>query len=806
MSEQEFQQFTQRNPRLKGNAELAQRFFARLDSDADGKLSPKEFQQMASLMQQLVNRGRQGQGPRENPFPRFVEAIRRGGSATVEEPSSETALTSEQIAFFEEKIQPVLVGKCNRCHSADSATLRGGLRVDTRHGLLVGGDSGAAIVSGKPDESPLYLALIGDGYSQMPPKDPLPAEVLQDFQRWIEMGAPDPRRDEFQQVRTAPRDSIDIEAGREHWSFQPPRKTAASSVQDATWPLSDIDRAVLAQLEQQGLTPAQEADRQVLIRRVTFDLTGLPPTPAEVAEFLADPADTVDALADVVDRLLDSPQFGERWGRHWLDVARYAESTGKEFDVLYPHAWRYRDYVIDAFNQDKPYDRFLREQLAGDLLQASTPQERAELRVATGYLAVGSKSPRETDLRKLVLEIADEQIDAVSRGVLGVSIACARCHDHKFEPISQRDYYALAGIFTSTETLYGGVRSLQVRNATELIALPEGYDSEDPAPLTSEQVAEMRERLESLRKEMREQGINGPNASPEARRLVTQAQQLAGRLERYRDDGSSKSVAMGVREWQACDIPLFVRGDLDKPADIVPRGLVEVLDRNGAEIQSGSGRLELADWITSPDNPLTARVMVNRIWLHLFGRGLVATPDDLGSTGDAPSHPELLDNLAVDFMDQDWSIKTAIRRMVLTRTYMMSSTEDAKNMTLDPDNRYLWRHNPKRLEAEAIRDAMLLASGQLDLERPVGSLIARLGDGLSAAGCGSCVERTIRRRRADAGSHGGATAPARRRSRRRLPANRRRDGFAGGPESRTKSSVGVLASRPDKRRTGPGDL
>ncbi|HIF31228.1 MAG TPA: DUF1553 domain-containing protein [Planctomycetaceae bacterium] len=725
----EFVRFLSRMRQTPNQAQVADFLFRRLDSDGDGSLDTRELSKFGQLRQQRPegNNRRRSNGPRQNPFPAFVSLLERNSSQVTTTTSTKTqTLSTEQTEFFKAKIRPVLEAKCYNCHSSAAPQLRGGLRVDMKHGLLTGGESGPAVIAGDPDESPLYLALIGDSYSQMPPNERLPDSVLDDFKYWIQNGAVDPRVDAMLFLQKQSQSEINIEEGREHWSFQPIRDVQTPRSSDDRWSQSDIDHFVWDAMTEVGLHPVADADRRTLIRRVTFDLIGLPPTPADIKAFVSDSQSIDQAIATVVDRLLDSPQFGERWGRHWLDVARYGESSGKDVNFSYPNAWRYRDYVVDAFNDDKPYDDFLREQIAGDLLRASNDAERAEHLIATGYLAVGTRSPNESDLKKFLLENADEQIDALSRGLLGLTIACARCHDHKFDPIRQSDYYALAGIFTSTETLFGGVRGPQVRQATEFVSLPTSLDFPDPAPLADDGYAILEERLEELRKERQELGPRNSQNQQANRRISIRISQAEARLAAYNEDGSSKHRAMGARDWQPSDLPILIRGDLDKPAEIAVRGFPEVLrGEHPPQIRRGSGRLELAEWLTDPDHPLTSRVMVNRIWQKLFGRGIVSTPDDFGTTGESPSHPELLDYLSQRFMDNDWSTKQLIRDIVLSRVYRLSADNRPQFAEIDPDNRWLWRHRPKRLEAEAIRDAMLFASGELRLNRPVGSAMAR---------------------------------------------------------------------------------
>lgn len=646
----------------------------------------------------------------------------------VTSPSHADPLTPDELKFFESKIRPVLIQQCYECHSTESGKARGGLLLDSRDATLEGGESGTALVPGKPHESLLWEALNYDSF-EMPPSGQLSDDVLADFKRWIEMGAPDPRVRESVVVES----KVDIEAGRKHWAFQKPEEPARPSVSDISWPKSNIDHLILASLDQQKLQPVEDAESSTLLRRLYFDLTGLPPTPLDVFEFLeAAEADRDAAIAAKVDELLESPQFGERWGRHWLDVARYAESSGKSVNSTFPHAWRYRDYVIDAFNKDKPYDRFIKEQIAGDLLPIKSDEDWQENLIATGFLALGTKSLIERNPRQFQADLVDEQIDTMSKAFLGVTVACARCHDHKFDPIPTTDYYALAGIFNSTDTFFGTASGIQNRQATGLILLP----IEDKVPAgrvyNEQELANLNSSLQDLRARRFEMRGNRENISQQVL-IRTRAQMsiIQGRLAEIKEDGTPETYAMGVQEADYFeDANVLVRGEVHQPAQKVPRGFLQVLHHvDTPEIPSdASGRRELAGWLSSRANPLTARVMVNRIWLHLFGEGIVSTPNNWGLSGQPPSHPELLDYLAVRFMQNEWSVKSMIREIVLSRTYQLSSDFDRKNYEADPGNRQLWRAHQRQLDAESLRDAILAVGGSLDLERPLGSPVAKLGN------------------------------------------------------------------------------
>ena len=653
----------------------------------------------------------------------------------------------EGLDLFERKIRPALVQNCFKCHSGDPAKAKGNLVLDSRDGLRKGGISGPAIEPGHPEKSLLIEALKHEGL-EMPPSGKLPDEVLESFESWVQMGAPDPRAGKA----ANPRNTIDMAAAKRYWGFQRPRFVPAPAVLNAQWPISDIDRHILAKLEQQGLRPVPDADRTTLIRRLTFDLIGLPPTPQEIDAFVNDPS--TEAVAKVVDRLLGAPQFGERWGRHWLDVVRFAESTGKELNLPYRFAWRYRNYVIDAFKNDKPFDKFIVEQIAGDLLPAKTEAERNELLVATGFLALGPKSAVTRDPEQFKLDVIDDQIDVTGRAFLGLTIACARCHDHKFDPIPTTDYYALAGIFNSTDTLAGIKPGRRVATAQRLLPLAgtsaevklSTADSSKEAE-RQQQIAKIQQQISNLQKQQRagKQRPAMPNAGMK-QQLLRQAsamqqnlqrgavrQQIKGLEDRLDElEGAttgSGNLAIGVRD---ADTPtnarVLVRGELKEKGPVVPRGVPTVLQTVMTSHMNprSSGRFQLANWIADKNNPLTYRVMANRVWANLFGRGLVDTVDNFGALGNEPSHPELLDALALQLAEQNGSIKALIRSIVLSRVYQLSSTHDAHNYEKDPENQYHWRMSRRRLDAEEIRDAMLMVSGQLALERPEGSPVMHL--------------------------------------------------------------------------------
>ena len=658
--------------------------------------------------------------------------------------SAHGGLPPDQILYFEKHIRPALIEHCYKCHSAEADKVKGGLTLDTKQATLLGGESGhPGITPGNPAESSIYMAMTwADDDMQMPPKNKLPDEVVAHFKKWIEMGAPDPREQIVAQS-VGGRRSIDMDEGRKHWAFQKPISIEPPAAKTQGWARTEVDKYILVAMESQGLHPVNDADRSTLIRRIAFDLTGLPPTPDEVQAFLSDTSSA--AVERVIDQYLDSQRFGERWARHWLDVARYAESSGKEVNILYPHAWRYRDYVIDSFNRDKPYDQFLSEQIAGDLLPFENKRDQAEKIVATGFLAIGAKGHNNRDRRQFTMDLVDEQIDTLSQSMLGLTLACARCHDHKFDPVTQRDYYALAGIFMSSETLFGTYSQLQNANTSTLIELDGAANLPSAlASISRAEYAELKQKHEdalttanNIRDQVRsssqgQRGQGNAQSFLRVRSSFDRAEAIRADLDLFHADGTPRSLAMGLLDRdRPVDSPLLVRGDIKQPSDVVARGLVEVLctDAQPLEVKSGSGRLDLARFIASDDNPLTARVMVNRIWLKLMGSGLVPTPDNFGVMGQKPSHPELLDHLAIRFMEDGWSVKKLIRSIMLSRVYQMGSDHDVANYAADPENRYRWRMTQRRLDAEAIRDATLAVSGTLNVYPVDGSPVARAGEG-----------------------------------------------------------------------------
>ncbi len=583
--------------------------------------------------------------------------------------------------FFEKRIRPVLAEHCFECHEGDAGKVEGELRVDSRAALLKGGTRGPALVPGKPQESLLVLAVQHADQLNMPPRNKLPEAQIRDLMTWIEQGAPWPGESDTAASATqatAGSASTNRADAPTLWSLQPLGDARPPEVRDTSWPRQALDHFVLARLEAEGLRPAPPATRRAWLRRVTFDLTGLPPTPAELRAFEAD--GEPDAEARVVDRLLASPRYGERWGRHWLDVARYADSNGMDENLAYANAFQYRDYVVRSFNADKPFDRFATEQLAGDLLPNLADDAARDARIATGFLSLGAKMLAEDDPVKMQMDIVDEQIDTMGRAFMGMTLGCARCHDHKFDPLSARDYYGLAGIFKSTRTMENF--SVVARWQEQSVA--------DSALAARHQ--EISARITAL-----------PKDSEEAKQLEATLPVLP--------------AAMMVSEGEVQDTKIHIRGSHVTLGDLVQRGFPEIIlpAQSWPIAQASSGRLQLAQWLTDPRHPLTARVLVNRLWQGHFGEGLVRSPDNFGQLGDRPAHPELLDYLARQFLHGGWSLKELHRDILLSASYRMGSHYDAQAFERDPDNRLLWRVNRRRLEAEAIRDAVLAVSGQLDL-------------------------------------------------------------------------------------------
>ncbi len=750
--------------------------------------------------------------------------------------ADDTLDDGQQLEFFEKQVRPLLVAKCYECHAGEK--IKGGLSVESRSRLIDGGDTAAAIVPGDPENSLLIEAVRYKNTDlQMPPKNPLQGSEIAILERWIANGASDPRPDEAAEPISSDTagtaTGMSIEAGHQFWSFQPVANPAIPSVSEPGWVRTPIDAFVLAKLESVGLQPAPPADRRTLIRRVTFDLIGLPPTPQEVDAFVHDPSS--DAYDKLVQRLLASPHYGIRWGRHWLDVARYADSNGLDENLAFGNAWRYRDYVVDAFNDDKPFDRFLIEQLAGDLL----PEASRETKTATGFLVLGAKVLAEPDREKLEMDSIDEQLDATGKAFLGMTFGCVRCHDHKFDPIKQTDYYALAAIFKSTKTfgdsntgaikhwnehsfatdqqraelkeidariakataaanafkastmakireaartkatdyLVAATRFEPTASLTEVAAVagPMGlhprilhhcrlhlhYHPDDPLFDHWHQLSSSSEAIEQHYRKLfgdaeaalaaaREKDpaaqkiddecldlaraaiydLSGFLAVPPQPEFAFDQQQLAeyDRLMEHariiESNAPDEDSAMGVTDSAVkSSLPIHIRGSHLNFGDLVDREFPEVMRTSTVRPifpSNQSGRLQLAQWMASTQHPLTARVYANRIWRWHFGQGLVKTTENFGALGDRPSHPELLDWLARYLMQSSWLTKKLHRLILGSNAYQMASSGDQQNaQPLDPENRLLWRFPIQRLDAEQIRDSMLVVAGRLD-QSPVG--------------------------------------------------------------------------------------
>ena len=621
--------------------------------------------------------------------------------------TSEEMAAQESVRQFETDVRPLLIEHCQKCHG--DAKQWAGLRLDSREAILQGGDNGPALVPGKPDESLLIRAVRHvDENLKMPEDGKLTDPQIAALVKWVEQGAPYP---EGAVANTRKRDP-------HHWSFQPLTPQSIPAVKNATWPQSPIDHFILAPLEAAQLVPAEPADKRTLIRRVTYDLTGLPPTPPAIAEFLSD--DSPGAFAKLVDRLLESPAYGERWGRHWLDVARYADSNGLDENIAHGNAWKYRDYVVASFNQDRPFDKFIVEQLAGDLLPFETEAQQHAQLTATGFLSIGPKVLAETDQPKMRMDIIDEQIDAVGRVFLGLTLGCARCHDHKFDPVQTADYYGLAGVFKSTKTMDSYVKVAKWHEntlpGTEATAIQTIFNTELAAK--KQAVEALIAAADTAAREGLAEGATPPEKLETLYPEATTAELAKHRTEltAFEAAGPDLPTTMGVTEDEVVDVAIHIRGDTQKLGEVVPRHTPPViLGAPAPEFSSqASGRLQLANWLVDPHHPLTARVFVNRVWRWRFGRGLVRTTDNFGLLGEAPSHPELLDWLAQRFIADGWSLKSLHRLMLNSSTYRQGSVPHPQTHEHDFDNRLLGRFGLRRLAAEEVRDSLLAVSGQLD--------------------------------------------------------------------------------------------
>ncbi|MFT5322904.1 MAG: mono/diheme cytochrome c family protein [Planctomycetaceae bacterium] len=623
--------------------------------------------------------------------------------------SSEATFTTEQLEFFETKIRPLLVERCFSCHSAKAEKLKAGLYMDGRAALLKGGESGAAIVPGKPDESLIMQAVRYESY-EMPPDGKLRDEEIASLAKWVEMGAPWPAGQPASLPTANATDYDWAELRDGHWAWKPvSRPEIPTSDKSSRWSQNGIDHFVFRQLNEAGLPPSDPARSEILVRRLFLDLTGLPPTPEQVNSFKdAVTTDRKAAIAATIDQLLQSPHYGERWGRHWLDVARYSDGFGGFLDSSgLPEAWRYRDWVVNAFNSDMPYDEFVRLQIAGDLLSNSP-----ESAIATGFFALGptyrSDGGDPEAVAQAKSETLDDRLDTLSRGFMAITVACARCHDHKFDPIPHKDYYSLAGVFNNSavnqfpladDVVVRAYRDAQkvINDQQKMINDLKNLAKKEKRKLTGEE----QKQIDGWNKTLAELKMAAPPMYETAHTL--------------RDSGSG-----GMK--------IALRGDLRKPGDVAPRRFLRLLSSDDpARFTKGSGRLELADAVASEDNPLTARVIVNRIWQHHFGKALVRSPSNFGTLGQKPTHPELLDWLASEFVESGWSIKSLHRLILTSASWQQSSQIRDDGFNRDGDNRLIWRMNPRRMDAESWRDSQLFVTGELDETsggRPIDNITA----------------------------------------------------------------------------------
>jgi hypothetical protein len=658
---------------------------------------------------------------------------------------------AEDTAFFESKVRPLLIQRCYECHSHDKK-IKGGLALDSKPGWQTGGENGAAITPGDVSKSLLITAIrYTDSHLQMPTKGKLPAEEIAILEQWVKLGAPDPREKEVVSAAKKKR-VIDLNEGKKFWAFQPVSNPKPPLVKDTAWPLDPLDHFILKSLEAKGIKPVADADRYTWLRRVSLDLTGLPPTEADVRVFERD--NTQQAFENVVDRLLNSKAYGERWARHWLDLTGYADMIGTSNSVFAEHAWRYRDYLINAFNADKPFDEFVREQIAGDLMPSKSTEDRAQKITATGFLMVGDIEIVNPDKAKMETDHIDSQMIKIGQTFMGMTLGCVRCHDHKFDPIGVEDYYGIAGMLRSspsshkmpdmgvwstlnstilpeTSAQLAARKKLEAENEQRILGFKEEQKKlTDEKALVTKQLAALGKAdapspqvaaTDNAQRDISANADPNPAAGKDAitkRRdeLDTQIKKLGETIKHaeFFKDKTPRAFAMSDGPAPA-DMPVYVRGNPYAPSTVVPRGAVRVASwEKFPSIPAGqSGRLQFADWLADNRNPLTARVTVNRIWQKLFATGIVPSVDYFGTRGDVPTNPELLDHLATRFMRGGWSQKAFLRSLVLSRAYRLSSSNDALAMKLDPENKLFWRMNRQRLDAEAMRDSMLAISGEL---------------------------------------------------------------------------------------------
>jgi Protein of unknown function (DUF1549)/Protein of unknown function (DUF1553)/Planctomycete cytochrome C len=627
--------------------------------------------------------------------------------------AEEQLISDEDFRYFERKVRPILVERCYSCHSGEAKVLHGGLRLDNDTVFRNGGENGPAVIAGNPDESLLIQSIRYAGDLQMPPKGKLPEAEIHELTEWVRRGAHFPKS---QSHSDQPPKQINLEDGRKFWSFQPAKIQTLPKVNLAQWPKNRIDAFVLEAIEREGLQPAAPADRATLIRRLSFDLTGLPPTPDSVRAFVADQQSNAFEL--LVDNLMASIRHGEKWGRLWLDLARYTDQT-ESWLLQEGQAHYYRDWVVTALNDDMPYNDFVRRQLAVDLMPGTNPEDLTAL----GFVGLSPTYWKELQLpceviKTIVADEWEERIDAVCSTFLGLTVACARCHDHKFDPISSADYHAIAGIFASSrqvgrplvsEELYRPVREAKAEVAkleTEVTKL-----KAEIAKQTKEQKLDpgLQPKLDEITHQIGQLKATPLYDAPIANALSEESLYIE-RAGAKPQDGTKLVYRPGPQ-----DLPLFSRGDPNRPGEIIPRGFIKVLSSSQQSFQYGSGRLELAEAITSDAADLAARVIVNRIWLAHFGQGLVNTPSNFGTQGGRPTHPELLEDLTARFMANNWSIKWLHREILLSATWQQSVVASEKSVVTDPGNRWLSHMNRRRHDFEAWRDTMLFASGSMDL-------------------------------------------------------------------------------------------
>ncbi len=638
--------------------------------------------------------------------------------------TAEPEFTAEHVEFFEKEVQPLLKQHCVKCHGGEER-IQGGLRLTSRGGLLRGGDSGPAVDLEAHDASILLEAINYESY-EMPPEGKLPEEQLAVLTKWVKLGAPwtPGVEDEHEEE-----EGIDWEQARKYWAYQPPARTAVPAVKNKQWPANEIDHFVLARLEEAGLSPNEPADKVALCRRVYYDLIGLPPTPEEIDAFVSD--DSPGAYERLIDRLLESPHYGEKWGRHWLDLVRYAETNSFERDGAKPNAWRYRDYVIRSFNEDKPYDRFIREQLAGDELADS---DRESI-IATGYYRLGLWDDEPADREQAYFDGLDDVVSTTSNVFLGMSLGCARCHDHKIDPLPQTDYYRMLAFFRNISP-YSNNRDPNSASSQTPIAEVGSTAEVDPAKIAERErlqaeVAELEAIIEATFTNPEKDDARAPaireriireklaaTLSPEQVKSYREKQQKLKTLE-----GPKTATALSVREHgpQAKPTHLLIRGNAHAQGAEVRPGFPEVLGLpDPAIVEQPNGahttgrRIVLADWIASKQNPLTARVMANRLWQYHFGRGIVPTSNDFGALGERPTHPELLDWLASELVDGEWRFKRMHKLIMTSSAYRMSSRGNDEGLAKDPANELFWRFDMRRLSGEEVRDSILAVSGNLN--------------------------------------------------------------------------------------------